>query len=320
MKIEKILEQGVLVLPQLSLWSGRVHVKQEELGIKLPKGVTRGGKPIFPPSEIKEFGTIKSQMMTALEKESVKFGRGAYCMDGDRLNAFIEKMKALEGQWNHVVARLRPNYDRLFDEWLPTIQPAEWQRWIERAKLPASEALAKYRFQYAVLRLEAPTGKDGVNDSMVGGLAGQLWEELAEIAKEAEDGLAGKAKVTQRARGPFRRIASKAVAVSFIDAAARKLAAYIENELDGLPKTGPIEGSSLDHLRVLAHSLAQPEKARGLAKSFSATASSTQFDMDEDQADAADEEAADTNTVEAVTAEAAEEQSEPVGVFQKRFF
>jgi hypothetical protein len=316
MKTETILKKGVLILPQLSLWSGRSHVKEEELGVKLPKGVTRGGKPIFPPAEIKEFATIKSQMLTAIEKESVKFGRGAYCMEDSGLPKLIRKLDELEQRWNEILQHLKPRYDRLFQEWLPTIEPAEWQKWIERAKLPADEALSKYRFQFALLRLEAPNGQDGANDSMVRGLVGQLWDELAEIAGGAADGLFGKERVTQKARGPFRRIAQKAVAVSFIDPTAKRLAGYIEAQLDNLPKTGPIEGSDLNHLQVLIHNLSDPAKAISLAKAFGASGTSSDFeeeDEDEVTAEVAEsDEPSETNGPFIVEDPVAEEPSQKV--------
>lgn len=270
-QIQTITDRGILVMPMLSLWSGRKHVQPEELGVDLPKGVvTPGSKLIFPKDGVKPMETIKSKMMTVIEKMSVQYGRGVYLVDQDRLDELSTKLEDLRKEFNDEVANLEATYDRQFEDWLPTVNPPEWRDFIRRAKVPAAEAAGKYAFRYSLLRVSAPNDLPEANDEILTGLRGQLWEELADMAVAAQRGLMGKEKVSQRGKGPFKRICAKAMAVSFIDPSARKLAGYVESVLEKLPKTGPIEGDDLTTLQVLIHNLSDPHQAVSLARAFDA--------------------------------------------------
>jgi len=266
--IAEITDRGVLIMPLLSLWSGRKHVQPEELGIDLPKGVvTPGSKRIFPAKGIKPPETIKSKVHTAIEKVSVKYGRGVYCLDQEKLDDLMQTLNDLELEWNDVILELDRTYDSQFRDWLKDVDPV-WQPIIQAARVPAADAVSRYRFQLSMLKIQAPDNLPGANSGILQGLRGQMYEELADMAKDAYNAMNGKSKLTQKGKSPFRRIAEKAVAVSFIDTTARRLAAYIENTLDGLPKTGPLEGNDFDKLQALAHSLSDANRAVELAEAF----------------------------------------------------
>lgn len=278
-----ISRKGVIVIPRISLWAGRRHVRREELGVELPKGVvTPGSKRIAPPSLLKPMETIKSKVVTALEKVSVSYGKGVYLVDEDLLPEVIRTMDGLKAQFVQEVQAFRANYRDEMAAWLPTIDSPEWRTYVERAALSPTEAASKYAFMYSVLRINTPEEAEEANNEVLRGLRGRMWEELAEIATGALRYMEDKETMTQKGKSPFRRIAEKAMAVAFVDPLGRSLAGYIQCKLDDLPKTGKLEGQAFQDLQVLASSLADPQRAIGLAKTFKMSSPSSSEGLNED--------------------------------------
>lgn len=288
MSIKKVQAEGVLILPQLDLWSGRRHLTMSEIGIDLPKGLaTPGSKRVFDPAAIQPLATIKSKTMTAIEKVAVKYGRGAYCTSESQMEELVPTLDAYNADFDALKDELDRNYDRLFDEWVNTLDQ-QWQPIISAAKVARSDAVTRYNYRYSILQIQAPSARPDANNAMIGGLRGQLWNELSTIARHALEHLQGKAKVSQKGKSPIRRIAEKAQAVSFIDPRATSLAGYLDAVHDQLPKTGPIEGHALDTIRVLMHDLSQESRAIELAEKFGGP---VVVDEDVDDVDADNDEA-----------------------------
>lgn len=297
----EIVKRGILVVPQITLWSGTRKVDPSELGIDLPKNVvTPGTKRIFPKEPLAELSKIRSQTETVLSKVGAKFGRGVWCIDQEKAKQVKDELEEKQKEFQAKVDDLEQNFDDLFENWLDDVVDSKWRPIIQKASVSSGKALVRMGYQFSLVRINSPEGLEGVNDSMVSGLKQTLWNELSEIAHRAvEDGFGSQGRVSQRAKGTFRRIAEKAEALVFIDNRVSALSEHIYGVLEKTPKTGPIEGSDLTELQVLLNALSNPEQARKLAESvFKGNPAGAQLlpdpvtavdaDEDDDDSDASD--------------------------------
>lgn len=266
-----IEDKGVIVIPQITLWGARRHVRASELGVDLPKEVSPGSKRIAPEALTRPMGTNKSRLETALDKFSISYGKGVLLIDEARLDEAVEILKHHKQVHEDLLRDFHANYDTAMAAWLPTINPPQWRDYIRRAALTKDQARSRYSFTYSVLRINIPDAAQEARQEILTGLKGQLWKELAAIAEKTAEYLSDKTTVTQKGKSPFRRIADKAAAVAFVDPAANRLAAFIEHKLGALPKAGRLEGENLQDLQVLAMSLAEPHGARKVAMAFNET-------------------------------------------------
>lgn len=253
--IKVIKEEGLLVLPHISLWCGSKSLSGKDLKVNYPKGlVSPGGKKIFPPSRLSPGNALRSKVKSMLSQIGCKHGRGAWVIGRHKLDEFTAEISAIESQFWSFVRELEANYYPWMDEWLQQMED-EWMSTVKSATLDSEEVVKKYHFGYAVLQLNLADGMT----STLKGLPQQLWEEIGEQARKALNGMDGRSEFGQRVKGYFRNIQVKANNLTFIDGNAGKLAVYISDQLSDLPKTGKLSPRELGSLISTLHALKDPE-------------------------------------------------------------
>ena len=241
----------VMVSVSASMFGGYKRTSESDIvaaGGKIPETtiLTKGGKHIFPTEKLSVFGTIKKAVFRELWKVGVKsFGSGsviAICEDD--LDEVEKTLDAAKVEFEAALVHLRQNYDMWLGEYIQAQPNPAAADIIRNSALTADDACSRFGFSYDTF-MPTPVGKNGSVESMAAKLTSQLYDEVAQAAKDAWDktfcpnGVIR--TVGQKAKSPLRNCRDKLQKLSFLDPNVLGAVELIDSVLATTQQTGYIE-------------------------------------------------------------------------------
>lgn len=257
----QILEQVVIIILNISLWSGRKKLRPEDLaanGIevdKLPPQAlaSLGTKRIISPDALNPFANLKREAERVCLAKGVRF-LGGFAIPKDSVKSLIEELKDIKDRFTAEKAAFLSNYDREVDKWIRE-NPPEWASVIRAAVESSAVIAGRTSFNFAPVAVNTPDGmeeNEGLTEETCG-MIGQLYHEVRVAAQQAFDAtFVGRREVNRKALRPIAAIKEKLQGLVFLDSETiGETITTIDEIIGKMPKKGPIGGSNLDMLAGL---------------------------------------------------------------------
>ena len=268
--LEKVV---VFILDGISLWSARRRLQREDLKLidaktEIPPEdlASLGSKKVFDPDRIARFDNHKKAAHRACARIGVRF-LGGYAVPEAEAALLATELDAIGAEFYADKATLLTDYDVEVADWVK--QHPDWSVMLKQSILSRDEVDQRIAYawrSFRVVATEQATSDDvsPLNAGLateIGGLAGQLYSEIARAAAEVmEKSMLGRDKVTQKILRPIRNIRSKLTGLSFLDPRVKPLIESIDHTLAQLPAAGHIEGLALTALRGIVFILAAEDR------------------------------------------------------------
>jgi len=257
----QILSQVVIILLNVTLWSGKKKLRPEDLaanGIevdKLPPQAlaSLGTKRIISPDALSTFTNLKREAERICLAKGVRF-LGGYAIPKDAVDSLIEELKDIKERFAAEKIAFLSEYDKKVADWIAE-NPPEWAPVIRAAVESSATIAERTSFNFAPVAMDTPKGmeeNEGLQEETLG-MMGQLYHEVRVAAKQAfEATFVGRREVNRKALRPILAIKEKLQGLSFLDPeTVSETITTINEVIDKLPKKGPITGSNLDMLAGL---------------------------------------------------------------------
>jgi hypothetical protein len=139
------------------------------------------------------------------------------------------------------------SYEQSNTEWIAE-HPA-WEQWLRNSMMSRGEIENRFKFEFQAYKITSGGQGALMNDGLQqeqNGLLGQLLSEIEKMAAEAwATSYENKDRAGQKALSPIRTMLNKLKTLSYISSKVNVLIKRVNDVLDALPKTGPIEGADL---------------------------------------------------------------------------
>jgi len=259
--IHTITDRIVLVMLSVSIWSGRKKLRAEDLNLTdgaIPPEdlVSLGSKRVCDPEPLKAFHRIKQAAERACLRVGTRF-LGGFAVPQDFAEELAEKLDALRAEFTSETQTFLAGYDRALEDWIAKLP--EFEAPIRRAVEPAEVVGGRLRFGYQLLEIK-PAEQPGTLADEVHGLGDGIFAEVEQMARDLEGSFEGKDRLHRRALGTFHRIRDKLACLSFVDPRIQPVVDSIDDWVDRLPATAPIEGAVFTEGMGLALLLADAER------------------------------------------------------------
>lgn len=257
----QILNQIVVIMLNISLWSGRKKLRPEDLaanGIeadKLPPGTlaSLGTKRIIAPEALNPFTALKKEAERICLAKGVRF-LGGFAIPKENIDDLVKELKEIKQRFQESKDILLKDYDKEVNKWIAE-NPPEWATVIRAAIEPVSTIDQALHFNFAPVVVGSPEGMEDENEGLdeeTDGLLGQLFHEIRMQAKNAfEASFVGRKEVTRKALRPIMSMKDKLQGLSFLDPEIAEAIQGIDQVMEKVPKTGPITGADLDMIAGL---------------------------------------------------------------------
>lgn len=268
----QVLNKLLMVGLQVSIWSARKKLREEDLGddLTLPPSIlaSLGSKRTIDPERIKPFERLKRRATRLLEERGTRF-MGAYAIPETIAGEVAAELEDIEREFNAEKATFLASYDLFCNEWVnrPWEKP-EWREAIMRAITPKGVVESRLNYRFSLCRVlpdeSNPVLVKGL-EREVQGLSGQLFREIADEAEDiSENTLKGTASVTQKTVNRIWKMHAKLTSLAFLSPEVQGLADFLAKQLLALPKTGKLEGADFQNLFSLVLNLSDESKMASL--------------------------------------------------------
>lgn len=267
-----ISDHIVFINLTITCWSGKRVLTPEDLGLDrktLPPEtlISMGDKQLINPAALRDFTSIRSAAQRQCLAVGTRF-MGGYIVPVTKAQSLLARLDELAQQFHTKRDDFLARFDHLVSDWADQ-QPSEWQKLIHQSLIPAQYVGQKLGYSVQAMTLGNPapevTTHTGL-DEAIGGLSGQIYKEVGQMAKEClNKSFSGSHTVTRKVLGSFRAIRDKLDGLSFIDSRM----AVIVDEIDRLinsvvPSKGAID-SAIPHLAKFLNVASDPNALREYA-------------------------------------------------------
>lgn len=259
--IINIIDSLVVFILDITIPLGSKKLRPEDLannGIdisKLPPAAlsTLGSKRFISPKELAPFMAIKRAAERQLGSYGSRFLRG-FAVPEDRAEDLNNELLALKKQFEDKKEEFINGYEEAIEAWI-TQNPPEWEGMIRSAVDSPAKVSRTLVFGYAPVKISSPkqleaadgtAGNTGLEEQ-ASGLFGQLCHEVRMAAENAyKESFVSRLSVSRKALRPIAAIREKLSGLSFLDHSIIDAIQSIDETLNKLPRTGPIEKTDLD--------------------------------------------------------------------------
>lgn len=264
---QEILDLVSLVNVDFGIWSAYKRTTEQDLvklNANLPGDgvITKGGKKIFPPEHLAKFHALKKEITRKVSSLGVAaFGGTARAVPTSSLEEVEKYLEDAKGKYQALIADFSSNYDSNLASHIASITDPLVQEIVRGSVMPAQDAVGRFRYDWNSFKI-VPNGGDGKAASLVGNLAGKLYAEIAQGAKEAyEKSFLGKPRVGQKALHQIVALRDKLAGLSMLDGQnITSIINMMDDVLSRLPKTGWVEGVDMSALVGLVFIMSDPER------------------------------------------------------------
>jgi hypothetical protein len=245
--MKEILSEIVILNTRITLWSGRKRLREEDLqlaaGSRLPPAdlASLGSKKVMDPAALAPFERLKRQAEREILAVGTRFLSG-YAVPKTRIKALLARLAEIEEAFAAARQQFLAEYDQAVEGWIAA-NPG-WEELIRRSVEEAGYVGRQLSFAVQTFTIAPYRGQRQGLEKEVSGLAGQLRQEVAQMARSSwEDSFTGRTEVGQRAVRPLRAMLEKVEGLVFLEPGLGELVRGIRGLLDALPATGPIKGA-----------------------------------------------------------------------------
>ena len=258
--IEKITDRVTLVMLDVRVWSGRKKLRAEDLNLasgEVPPEelVSLGSKRVCDPELLKVFSRLKQNAERVCLNVGTRF-LGGFAIPNAEAASVAASLYRLKTEFDSESGDFLRDYDRALESWIANLP--KFEEPIRRAVEPANVVAGKLHFGFQLIAV-SPAEHSGTLAEEVQELGNGIFAEVAQMARELDSSFEGKDKLHRRALSTFGRIREKLACLSFIDTRIQPVVDTIDDWLERLPKTGPINGGLFNEGMGLAMLLANPE-------------------------------------------------------------
>lgn len=262
--LHQVAGELVVVRVYTASFSGKQAVQAADLvGATLPPAdvFQPGYKQLLDPKALRPFPKLRQRAMRACLARGTRIFGESFAIPRRKWDAVAAELETIRKEWWQAVDSFIADYPRAVAVWADA--HPEWKALL-LSKAPAAESIRE-RFLFSVVpyAVGAVGEENGAAaQALAGELGGLADQMLAEVAQDATEALAasfqGKVEVTRRALRPVKAILDKIEGLAFVSSGCAPLVQYIQERLDAVPKTGPVEGRPLLGLRILLEWLSMP--------------------------------------------------------------
>ncbi|MBB5142281.1 DUF3150 domain-containing protein [Desulfovibrio intestinalis] len=249
----RILDNLLALNLNVSLWSARCKMSQEDLGgAELPPEdlASLGSKRIADPENLKVFGTLKARVFNYLDRHGVRFMSG-WAIPEEKAGEIVQELCNIRNDFQKEKEAFLAGYDQNVQAWIE--KHHQWGEIIRNSIVGPDYVRARMDFRWQLYKV-SPLAQHTDNTAVleaglaeeVQGLGGTLF---GEVAKSAEDiwrrVYHGKTEVTHKALSPLRTLHAKLTGLSFVEPHVAPVADIVQAALLRMPKKGNITGTDL---------------------------------------------------------------------------
>ena len=249
----RILDNLLAINLNVSLWSARRKMNQEDLGgAELPPEdlASLGSKRIADPENLKIFGTLKARAFNYLDRHGVRFMSG-WAIPEEKAGEIVQELLSIRSDFQKEKEVFLADYDQNVQAWIE--KHHQWGEIIRNSTVGPDYVRNRMDFRWQLYKV-APLEQHNANTAVleaglaeeVQGLGGTLF---GEVAKSAEDiwrrVYHGKTEVTHKALSPLRTLYAKLTGLSFVEPHVAPVADIVQAALLRMPKKGNITGPDL---------------------------------------------------------------------------
>lgn len=281
----EILDQTVWIHINYRTWQGKKTMTRAEIDKysdpdKTPPKdlITPGTKAIADPERLKKITSLGKKIHRECEKVCLK-AFGAYGTSVEASEALLKRLQQLKDAHNALITEYLDNYDSSNEQWAK--EHPQWEEWLRNSMLSRADIENRFKFDFQAYKISSGGAGDLMNDGLQqeqNGLLGTLLGEIEKMATTAwEASFENRDKTTQKALRPIKTILNKLRTLSYIDGKVNVLIKRVNDVLDSMPKTGPIEGASLSAVSGLMNLLCSYSKMREFISKVSAQSQGAVF-------------------------------------------
>jgi hypothetical protein len=261
-----MLNKLIGVSLNINIWSGRKKLQPADLNLNAgnipPEELASlGVKKICDPDELKTFQNLRRRAERICEATGVRF-LGGYAIPQDKAEAVVDELRKVAADFAEEKQRFLSCYNESTEVWQKTLSD-QWRHKVAEAVEPIESIANRLSFSHQIFQVQGVEGLDDGLTASVNTLGDRLIKEISRSAIQTwEVSFRGRAKVSQKALRPIRAILEKAKGLSFLEGSLVPVIAGIEEELNGLPKSGYLEGRDFRQLVGVLHTLIDQEGAK----------------------------------------------------------
>ncbi|MBD5585275.1 MAG: hypothetical protein HDQ88_09355 [Clostridia bacterium] len=239
---QNVVSNGIFVIPNITIWTGKATLKREELPVdpdKLPPDdVTKsfGSKAIYDKDKLRPFLAIKSRMRTLMMSKCMPFIGGYMCGE-DQLQDVEAGLDALRNEFYNEVTKLEGEYQAVCDEWLD--EHKDWAHIMQPAMPSPHEIGSRFVFGWDTVRI-SPVGDatEKKLDSLVDESVANMAEEIAATRESVYSKTSSKNTVK-----PLERLIERCKALTFMGSPHLAKLADVLTALTTLPSRETINAA-----------------------------------------------------------------------------
>ncbi len=266
-----ILDRVVLVKVEARIYGARKKLKKEDLvladGSKLPPDdlASLGSKRLLDPEQLSVFNRLKKEAERICLRIGTRF-LGGFVIPGESATAITTELERIAQDFAAAKANFLAGYDAAVTDWV--VRHPEFAGIIEKAVDSVDYVSTRLAFDFLVLTVGLPEVLPPeevvlIESKISRSISEQLFYEISVDANQLiEQSLLGKDQVTRSALRPIRRMRDKLDGLGFLDYRVAPIVSTIDELLERIPNTGPIEGGLLQAILATAMLLADPDKTR----------------------------------------------------------
>ncbi|MBK1618591.1 hypothetical protein CKO42_09095 [Lamprobacter modestohalophilus] len=257
----EITDRITLVVLDIHIWSGRKKLRAEDLhladgAIPPEELVSLGSKRVCDPEPLKPFHRLKQSAERACLRIGTRF-LGGFAVPKDLSAGLAVELDRLKAEFEVHRQRFLSGYDRDLERWIGTLPGFEAA--IRRAVEPVECVAGRLRFGHQLVAI-TPAEQPGTLAETVERLGDGIFAEVEQMARELNASFEGKDKLHRRALGTFGRVREKLACLSFIDGRIQPVVDSLDDWLQRLPVSAPIEGALFNEGLGLALLLSDAER------------------------------------------------------------
>ena len=242
-----------IVAPDVRCISGSVSKDGND-----DQAYTAGAVRYIDPKALRPFATARAAANRLCRSNGTRFLSG-FAVADDRMDKVLAGLEVIAAEVAAAKVDLESRYPVLRDEWEaanPSI--SAWKpKFPDVGYISRATGMSVAVYKINPQALPAGAMADGVEQA----IQGMPWQLLQEIAQDvSESWLTGATRATQRIKGLLKRVRDKLRSLEFLGGHLRSIAQAVEDVMQRLPHTGPIEGSDYVLLTGLLHSLSDPNR------------------------------------------------------------
>lgn len=264
---QHVLDQLVLIKPQVSLWSGRRELKPHQIGLRnnvKPDLVSLGSIKVIDPKKLNPMEATKRNMERRCAEKGTRF-LGGYAVPVNKFEELSEELEELKIKGRAEADYLINNYEQLLEQWIEKHPEDEVE--LRKIALTRDEIRCKYEFEWVAIRVTPVGGNEAAKVAeQVRGLGSQMIQDIAQQSSEIlKKSFEGRVEATQKIVRPFAAIREKLSSLAFVDPIIAPIVDEIDRVMEELPKTGKFSGTPFHALRGLAELMADADRLREYA-------------------------------------------------------